>query len=73
MAYAKTYYLNISFLRSDEAINTYIDRVSPERKQRIETTKRAETKASLLGAGLLLDEVLTKSYGLTEIELETNE
>ena len=73
MAYAKTYYLNISFLRSNEAINTYIDRVSPERKQRIETTKRAETKASLLGAGLLLDEVLKKSYGLTDIELETNE
>ncbi|MBR7162180.1 MAG: 4'-phosphopantetheinyl transferase superfamily protein [Clostridia bacterium] len=73
MAYAKTYYLNISFLRSEKAIADYIDRVSPERKQRIETTKRAETKAALLGAGLLLDEVLKKSFGLTDIELETNE
>ncbi len=73
MAYAKTYYLNISFLRSEKAIETYIDKVSPERKQRIETTKRLETKAALLGAGLLLDEVLKKSYGLSDIELEINE
>ena len=73
MAYAKTYYLNISFLRSEKAIEDYIDRVSPERKQRIETTKRPETKAALLGAGLLLDDVLKKSYGLSDIELETNE
>ena len=73
MAYAKTYYLNIAFLRSEKAIETYIDRVSPERKARIETTKRAETKAALLGAGLLLDEVLKKSFGLSDIELEKNE
>lgn len=73
MAYAKTYYLNIAFLRSEKAIETYINRVSPERKQRIDTTKRAETKAALLGAGLLLDEVLKKSFGLSDTELETNE
>lgn len=73
MAYAKTYYLNIAFLRSEKAIETYIGRVSPERKARIETTKRAETKAALLGAGLLLDEVLKKSCGLSDIELERNE
>ena len=73
MAYAKTYYLDISFLRSENAIKNYIERVSPERKQRIETTKRLETKSALLGAGLLLDDVLRKSYGLSEIELETNE
>jgi len=73
MAYAKTYYLNIAFLRSQKAIETYIDRVSPERRKRIETTGRAETKAALLGAGLLLDEVLKKSFGLCEIETETNE
>lgn len=73
MAYAKTYYLNIAFLRKEKAIETYIDRVSPERRARIETTKRAETKAALLGAGLLLDEVLKKSFGLSDIELERNE
>lgn len=73
MAYAKTYYLNIAFLRSEEAIAAYIDKVSPERKQRIETTKRLETKAALLGAGLLLNEVLTKTLGLSDLTLETNE
>ena len=73
MAYAKTYYLNIAFLRSEKAIANYIDRVSPERRQRIETTKRTETKAALLGAGLLLDEVLKKSFGLSDVETETNE
>ncbi len=73
MAYAKTYYLDIAFLKSEKAIETYIDRVSPERKSRIETTKRMETKAALLGAGLLLDEVLKKSFGLSDIETETNE
>ena len=73
MAYAKTYYLDIAFLKTEKAIETYIDRVSPERKSRIETTKRIETKAALLGAGLLLDEVLKKSFELTDIETETNE
>lgn len=73
MAYAKTYYLDIAFLRSEEAIANYIDRVSPERRLRIETTRRLETKASLLGAGLLLDEVLKKSFGLSNIEIQTNE
>ena len=73
MAYAKTYYLNFAFLRSEKAIETYIDRVSPERKQRIETTKRMETKISLLGAGLLMDEVFKKSLGLSDIETQTNE
>ena len=73
MAYAKTYYLNIAFLRSEKAIATYIDKVSSERKQRIETTKRAETKAALLGAGLLLNEVLQKSFGLSDTELTVNE
>lgn len=73
MSYAKTYYLNFASLRSEEAISNYINEVTPERKARIETTKRLETKASLLGAGLLLKAVLKKEYGLSDFEIETNE
>ncbi|MBQ8497363.1 MAG: 4'-phosphopantetheinyl transferase superfamily protein [Clostridia bacterium] len=73
MSYAKTYYLNFVSLRTEEAIETYIHEVTPERKARIETTKRLETKASLLGAGLLLKAVLKKEYGLSDFSLETNE
>lgn len=70
---AKTYYLNFASLRAEEAIQTYINEVSPERKARIETTKRLETKASLLGAGLLLKTVMKKEYNLSDFEIETNE
>ena len=70
---AKTYYLNFASLRSEEAIQKYINEVTPERKARIETTKRLETKASLLGAGLLLKAVLQKEYALSDFTLETNE
>ncbi len=69
----KTYYLNFSSLRTEEAIAKYIAKVTPERRSRIETTKRLETKASLLGAGLLLKAVLQKEYGLSDFTLETNE
>jgi 4'-phosphopantetheinyl transferase len=73
MLKAKTYYLNFASLSSAEAIETYKDLVTPERKARIENTKRLETKASLLGAGLLLQAALKKEYGLSDFETETNE
>lgn len=73
MFYAKTYYLNFAALRSEEAIQNYINEVTTERKARIETTKRLETKASLLGAGLLLKAVLKREFGLSEFTLDTNE
>ena len=73
MAYARTYYLNFSSLRTEAMINTYLDHVTPDRKERIETTKRIETKASLLGAGLLLRYVLNGEYGLSDFTIETNE
>jgi len=73
VAYAKTYYLNFSFLLSEDAIRSHLHLVSPERQQRIETTKRLETKASLLAAGLLFNEVMTKSFGISDLETETNE
>ena len=73
MSYAKTYYLNFASLRSEEAIEKYIHAVTPARRARIETTKRPETKASLLGAGLLLKAVLKKEYGISDFETETNE
>ena len=73
MAYAKTYYLNFASLRSEESIKKYSPSVTPERIARIETTKRLETKASLLGAGLLLQAVLKKEYGLSDFEIRTDE
>ena len=73
MLKAKTYYLNFASLSSAEAIETYKDLVTSERKARIENTKRLETKASLLGAGLLLQTALKKEYGLSDFETETNE
>ena len=73
MFFAKTYYLNFSSLRSEDAIEKYMQAVTPERRDRIQTTKRIETKASLLGAGLLLKGVLKQEYGLSDFALETNE
>ncbi len=73
MFFAKTYYLNFSSLRSEEAIEKYITTVTSDRQERIRTTKRIETKASLLGAGMLLRSVLQKEYGLADFTLETNE
>ena len=73
MAYAKTYYLNFSFLLSEEAIRSHLHLVSSERQQRIETTNRLETKASLLAAGILFNEVMTKSFGISDLEIQTNE
>lgn len=70
---AKTYYLNFSSLRSEEAIANRITSVTAERQQRIETTKRMETKLSLLGAGLLLKAVMEKEYGIGEFTVDTNE
>ena len=64
MFFAKTYYLNFSSLRSEEAIERYMNVITPDRQNRIQTTKRTETKASLLGAGLLLKAVLKKEYDL---------
>jgi 4'-phosphopantetheinyl transferase len=73
MAYAKTYYLNFSFLLSEEAIRSHLHLVSPERQQRIETTKRLETKASLLAAGILFNEVMRKSLDISDPEIQNNE
>lgn len=73
MFFAKTYYLNFSSLRSEEAIERYMNVITPDRQNRIQTTKRTETKASLLGAGLLLKAVLKKEYDLDDFTVETNE
>ena len=73
VAYAKTYYLNFTFLLSEEAIRSHLHLVSAERQQRIETTRRLETKASLLAAGILFQEVMTKSFGISDLEIQTNE
>lgn len=64
MAYAKTYYTNFSELFSEEAIESRLGLVSKERRERIETVKRAETKASLLAGELLIRAALKASFGI---------
>ena len=70
---AKTYYADFSKLMSAENREPFLSLITEERRARIETCKREETKASLLASELLLREVLRANYGITELNLKTNE
>ena len=73
MSYAKTYYTNFSDFYTEEAINARISEISAAKKERIETAKRAETKASLLAGELLIRAALKASHGLENVEIAVDE
>lgn len=73
MNFAKTYYADFSKLLSEENRAPFMNTLSDERKARVENAKREETKASLMASELLLREVLRANYGITELNLKTNE
>ena len=73
MNFAKTYYADFSKLLKEENRAPFINLITEERRARIETCKREETKASLLASELLLREVLRSQYGITELNMKTNE
>ena len=73
MNFAKTYYADFSKLLKEENRAPFMNLITEERRARIETCKREETKASILASELLLREVLRAQYGITELNLKTNE
>lgn len=73
MAYARTYYADFSAFLSDEARTARLADITPERRARIETAKREETKAALLAGGLIIRAALLKEHGLTDFALTANE
>lgn len=72
MAYARTYYADFSFLLDKPMREARMADISPERRERIETAKRDETKAALLAGGLIIRAVLETEHGLSDFSLVTN-
>lgn len=73
MAEAKTYFAEFPALSDSAAIENRIHEVSEARRERIRTAKRPETQASLLAAGLILNAVMKKEFGLSEFKIEIGE
>ncbi len=73
MPYANTYYANFSAFDTEEKLNARLFEISEAKRERIQTVKRFESKASLLAGELLLRAVLKKEYGLEEIRIEIGE
>lgn len=73
MPYSKTYFTDFSSLIDNTIIQKRLCEIPAERKERVETAKRIETKASLLAAGLLLNTVMKKEFGLTDFAIKTRE
>lgn len=72
-AEAKTYFAEFPALSDSAAIENRIHEVSEARRERIRTAKRPETQASLLAAGLILNAVMKKEFGLSEFKIEIGE
>ncbi len=69
MPYAKTYYTNFSALIAEDAIAAQLSAISEEKRARIETAKRIETKAALLAGELLVRASLKASNGLSDVKI----
>lgn len=63
MSFVKVYYADVSPFFDNGKLESMLYKVSPERRERINTAKRSETKAQLLGAELIRNAALLKATG----------
>ncbi len=73
MPYATTYYTNFSDFYAEDKINARLSEISEEKRARVETVKRLESKAALLAGELLLRAALKASHGLENVKIAVHE
>lgn len=73
MSFVKVFYADISKYFEEDALLSRRADVSAERQARIDRAKRPETKALLLGAGLIIPTALEKVFGKNDFEIKVSD
>lgn len=72
MSFVKVFYCDISQFFDEDKLLSRINEVDGKRAERIKRAVRAETKAQLLGAGLIVPLALQKAFGRSDFTIETD-
>ena len=73
MSFVKVFYADISKYFEEDALLSRREDISAERQARIDRAKRPETKALLLGAGLIIPTALEKVFGKNDFEIKVSD
>ncbi len=73
MSFVKVFYADVSEYFKEDALLSRVSGINAARQARIERAKRPETKALLLGSGLIIPTALERVFGRSDFKTEISD
>ncbi len=73
MSFVKVFYADVSEYFKEDALISRVSEVNAARQARIERAKRPETKALLLGSGLIIPTALERVFGKNDFKIKISD
>ena len=73
MSFVKVFYCDVSKYYDEAKLNERLGDVDESRRERIERARRIETKAQLLGSGLIVPKALEEVFGKNDYDVKIDE